>query len=182
MNFPRTMLLGLAILGLTAVSVAAKDYKIKLDRPARVGDRYRLWTTETKREAMTLAKDGMVLMKKDKTEKATLQGVVDVQKVDKVGEVLKLQLTVEKFVNAKGDVLLKKGQVVIAETIEKKTAYRLAEGKLPDEAKKRPSYKGEFGDILPEEADSVPNWITSVNTGFSALALIALVSAVVIRL
>ena len=51
-----------------------------------------------------------------------------------------------------------------------------------EEAKKRPSYKGGFGDILPKEADSVPNWITSVNMGFRALALIALVSAVVIRL
>lgn len=137
MKMSRAMLLGLAMLGLTAVPVAAKDYKIKLDRPAKVGDRYRTWVTATKKEGLTISKDGTVLRQNDKTEKTTLQGVVSVQKVDKAGKLLKLQLKVEKFVDAKGDELLKKGDVVIAETIEKKTTYRLSEGTLSDDIKKR---------------------------------------------
>lgn len=132
-----TMWLGLVALGLAAAPVTAKDYEIKLDRPAKVGERHRTWIRLTKKESMTLSKDGNVLMQKDKTETTTMQGVVEVQKVDNVGEVLKVQLVVEKFVNAKGVELLKKGQVVIAETIEKKTAYRLTDGMLTDDVKKR---------------------------------------------
>ena len=46
-------------------------------------------------------------------------------------------------------------------------------------AKRRSSYRGGFYDITEEEADSVPNWIARVNMCFSALALLAFISALI---
>ena len=48
-------------------------------------------------------------------------------------------------------------------------------------AKRRPSYRGGFHDIRVEEADSVPDWIAFVNFGFSAVGLLLLITAAVIR-
>ena len=49
-------------------------------------------------------------------------------------------------------------------------------------AKRRSHYTGRFYDITEEEADSVPNWITILNFGFSVLALILLIAAIVLRM
>ena len=50
-----------------------------------------------------------------------------------------------------------------------------------DLASKRSDYSGNFGDIIEFEAQAVPNWITSINMGFSALGLILLIIGVVIK-
>lgn len=43
-----------------------------------------------------------------------------------------------------------------------------------DLARQRNNYTSDFRDITELEADAVPNWITGVNMGFSALGLIML--------
>ena len=48
-------------------------------------------------------------------------------------------------------------------------------------ASRRSTYNGRFYDITEEEADSVPNWITNFNFGFSVLALLLLIAAIVMR-
>lgn len=48
-------------------------------------------------------------------------------------------------------------------------------------ASRRSNYSGRFDDITEEEADSVPNWITYLNFGFSVPALLLLIAAIVMR-
>ena len=112
----------------------AADYKIALDRPDKVGDRYRFYSTYSESESVAVSKDGNNLGNRKKDNKATLQGIVKVLKVDKEQDVIKLQVTVEKMVDGKGKSLVKKGQVIIAETVDGKRTYRLKEGELSAEA------------------------------------------------
>jgi hypothetical protein len=49
-------------------------------------------------------------------------------------------------------------------------------------AKRRPNYTGSFYDITPKEADSVPNWIASLNIGFTVASLILFATALIIRI
>ena len=57
---------------------------------------------------------------------------------------------------------------------------RIMHNYATEAAKRRSSYDGGFYDITEEEADSVPNWITYWSMCFSALALLAFVSALVV--
>jgi len=47
-------------------------------------------------------------------------------------------------------------------------------------AKRRKYYTGKFHDILPHEADAVPDWITWANMGFSLFGLILLIIGLVL--
>ncbi len=48
-------------------------------------------------------------------------------------------------------------------------------------ARKRSNHSGRFYEITEEEADSVPNWITYLNFGFSIPAVLLLIAAIVMR-
>lgn len=118
-----------SIVGLLFTATAvAEDYKIKLDRPEKAGSRYRLNATFSKTEKMTVTANGMVVQNRDRNVNAVLEAVVQNLKVDDKGNVLKKRVTIEKFTDDKGNELLKKGQVVVAETVDKKTKHQLADG------------------------------------------------------
>ncbi|MFQ5732288.1 MAG: hypothetical protein ACE5KM_10075, partial [Planctomycetaceae bacterium] len=109
---------------------SAKDYQIKFSRPDKAGKKYRIKTEITKKQSVTVSKDGNVIQKKVENVKATLQAVVLIDKVDKDGAPLKLTITIEKFGDDKGDTLLKTGTVVTAQSLEGKTIYRIGEEAL----------------------------------------------------
>jgi len=123
-------LLVLPALAALTVEAAAKDYEIKLERRAKAGQKYRLWATESKNESSKLTKDGKVIQERNRNTKVTLEGIVEVNKVDKEGQSSKLTFTVEKFTNEKGDTVLEKGEVVTAETVEGRTVYKLGDKEL----------------------------------------------------
>src|SRR5690606_438775 len=48
-----------------------------------------------------------------------------------------------------------------------------------ESAKQRPNYSGGFYDILADEANSVPNWITNINILVSLGSIALLITAVI---
>lgn len=135
-------LTAVAALSLLVAAAAAKDYEIRFSRPDTVGKKYRLTAEFSKQNLMTVSKGGNVLQKKNDTVEATLQAVVTIDKVDKEGHALAKTVTIEKFVDDTETVLLKKGTVVTAQTLEGKTIYRI--GDKPLEKKTRDI----LGDII----------------------------------
>lgn len=136
MRMPSTIAGLLIFVAATSNAADAADYKIALSRPSHVGDRYRTYSTYSESETVALSKDGNNFGDRKKSRQATLQGIVEVLKVDKVNDAVKLRVTVEKLVDGDGETLLKKGQVIIAETVDGKRTYRLTEGKLSTETRK----------------------------------------------
>ncbi len=49
-------------------------------------------------------------------------------------------------------------------------------------AKHRQNYTGGFYDITPHEAQTVPDWVSWVNMGFSLLGLILLITGIIITI
>ena len=99
------------------LTLAAKDYTIKLHRPAKVGEQFRLEVSGTK--ATTMARK-LGDVEESETEKwsAQLKGVVTVLKVNKLGGPVKLQVNVKSFTITEGkftDEALPKGAVVRGE-------------------------------------------------------------------
>lgn len=163
-TFMRCIVVALLIVAtgsLVAAPIVAKDYKIKLHRPEKVGNRYRLSVTDTSKEMLVITKAGEVLKRESKATKAQLDAIVEVQKVDKVGDPVKLKVRIEKLIDGKGVELLTRGQIVLGEVIEKKVVFRIKDGKLGDVAKKalrstvdlktidRPSLDNAFGTKEP---------------------------------
>lgn len=106
-------------------------YEIRLFRPLKQGDRYRLKATDTRKQFLMLSRDGKVQQTKSKTTRFQLEAEVTILKVDNLGHPLKKALAIERFTDGKRNELLKKGDIVFAESIEGKTVYRLQTGPLP---------------------------------------------------
>jgi hypothetical protein len=49
-------------------------------------------------------------------------------------------------------------------------------------AKRRRNYGGGFYDIMPQEAEGVPDWIARINMGFSLIGLLLLITGIVMML
>ena len=51
-----------------------------------------------------------------------------------------------------------------------------------ESAKRRRNYRGGFYDIMPQEAESVPDWIARINIVFSLIGLLLLITGIVMML
>ena len=51
-----------------------------------------------------------------------------------------------------------------------------------ESAKRRRNYGGGFHDIIPQEVESVPDWIARINMGFSLIGLLLLITGIVMML
>ena len=107
----------LIIAALLPLAVAAKDYSIKLHRPAQVGDRFRVELSGTEATTMARLVDGEEEAEMEKWS-TQLKGVVTVLKVNKLGGAVKLQINVESFTITEGkftDEAMPKGAVIRGE-------------------------------------------------------------------
>jgi hypothetical protein len=112
----------------------AKDYAVKLARPDKAGLKYRLDARVKKKQSMSIYKGAAELKTEESQTTVMLRAVVEVLKVDKKGEPLEKKLTIERFVNEKDEPLLKKGDAVIAKTVDGKTVFRMGGREPPGRA------------------------------------------------
>jgi hypothetical protein len=122
------------LLAMANLACEAKDYVVKLSRPDKVGLKYRLEARETKKQSMAIHKGAAELKKEESRTTVILHAVVEVLKVTAKGEPLEKKVTIEKFVDAKDEPLLKKGDVVTAKTVAGKTVYRMEKRDLDGRA------------------------------------------------
>jgi len=116
-----------------------KAYTIKLSRPSKVGDRYRLMTRGSDHNSLVVKANGQTVQQENEALGVQLVGVVTVLAVDQQGAVLKKSILIEKFVMTKNGTTsrpLAKGSVVIAESQGGKKVLSLQGGKLSDDAEK----------------------------------------------
>jgi len=119
---------------LFTTSAFAEDYRIQFSRPMKAGDRYWLVATEKKNRSVEIIRDGNVVQRSDESTTVTLKAIVEILKVDRHGGPLRKTVTIERFVDDQGTKLLNEGDVVLAETMNGKTVYRLDEKDLPARA------------------------------------------------
>jgi len=135
LNWCATVALSLSV----GADVPAPDkaYPIKLERPVKVGTRYRVSAVGNEQSNQTIKANGQVVQQQKESRRVELIGVTEVLKVDEKGRELKKSITIEKFVVTKdgqaGEPLCK-GAVVIAETQGENTAFSLKDGELDSEA------------------------------------------------
>lgn len=115
----------LIIAALLPLALTAKDYTIKLHRPAQVGEKFRVELSGS--EATTTARQ-VGDEEEAETEKwsARLKGIVTVLKVSPLGGVVKLQVNVESFTTTEGkftDEALPKGAVIRGEDGEDENRF-----------------------------------------------------------
>ena len=115
----------------------AKTYPIRLFRPAKVDDSYRLIAADSTKQLMIVSRNGKATRTNSTNTRVEFEAEVTILKVDDSGRVLKKSVVIERFVDGQKTELLKKGETVIAETIEGKTVYRLEKQPLPIAARKR---------------------------------------------
>lgn len=77
-------------------SVLAKDYEIRLDRPAKVGEKSEVIITGKRSRQMTMTSQGRVLRENKSSLSATFEGTITVLKVDKLQRESELKLLVAK--------------------------------------------------------------------------------------
>lgn len=123
-----------ALVAAAPTAVRAEDYVIKLTRPDHVGAKHRMTASVKRVESLTISKDGKAVDKKSKTVEGELQAVLEAQKVNKDGHAIKLSVTIERLVDGDGKPLLKKGTVVVAQSVEGETVYRMEGEPLPEKA------------------------------------------------
>ncbi|GAB4139695.1 MAG: hypothetical protein Tsb009_08760 [Planctomycetaceae bacterium] len=120
-----------------ATETTQAGYRIQLFRPAKPGDVYRLVATETKKQLMVISRDGKIQSTKSENLVTKFEGDVTILKVDEKGNTTSKMVVVESFVDGKNNPILKKGAVIIADTIDGKTVYRLKEGQISQQARER---------------------------------------------
>lgn len=127
---------------LAATSQAA-DYKIKLARPGKKGETYRLEADGRETSQKRTSIGGRVVKQEDKDVKVHLDCIEKVLSVDKKGRQTLASITIRKFtvtVNGKSVKTLAPGRIVIAKAGEK-DRFKLKDGEMPSEI-------GEFLDIV----------------------------------
>ncbi len=122
-----------SIVLLACSRVFGQDYEIRMTRPAKVGQKYRLVASGSLSEQMTMSAEGQVLKSNKLLLTAELEGVVTVLQVDKLKRETKVRLLVSKCLmsmngksNKKG--ALPKGTQVVAQLRDGEEEF-LVEGK-----------------------------------------------------
>ena len=125
--------LGLVLAG--RAPAADELYPIRFSRPAQVGAKYRLAAVGTLKQKTTLVRESVVLRKTTVDLGIVLEAEVENLRVDGQGHVVQKALTIQTATllgAGKPQTLLKAGRVVIAETVDGETKFRLAEGNLSE--------------------------------------------------
>jgi len=141
-------------------------HEIKLSRPVEAGTRYRLSAEGTRTTSSEMTRDGEVMRHEETTLRVELQALVEVLEVDRLGRPLKQSLGLDYLVWGRGgelDQALPTGKVILAETVGRKTVFRLEQGSLPPLAEQAlhlvvSTYRGDvpdedlvFGSRLPRD-------------------------------
>ena len=126
-----TRRLGLSVLwAVSSLAGWTQDYEVKLERPAKAGEKYGLTATGSQKEVSTVSVGGQVAEKKDNAFTASLEAQVTILTVDGKGRATATEYAVAKFTMKKGEQeteLVPAGKVVVAER-GKKPAYALKDG------------------------------------------------------
>jgi len=127
--------LPLAFVTLLSTAAFAQDYAIKLHRPEKAGNEYKLSVTAKQSQAMDMAVNGVSQKNQKKEIEAQFDGTEKILEVDAKGKETKVTLTVEKFTvttDGASSEALPKGAVVTASMgADKKPAYEV-DGKAVD--------------------------------------------------
>jgi len=121
----------LSILAATA-GASAQEYKIKINRPEKVGDSYALSAKGSSTNQTNATIPGAPPQAQEKKDEIELQGTVKVLEVDGQGQATKLSCAVEKCV-LNDKPLYERGDVITAEHVGTKTEYTV-KGEKVDEA------------------------------------------------
>jgi hypothetical protein len=108
-----------------------KQYEVKITRPLKVGQKYKLTADGALLRQVTLRAEGQEKKQPEEGFGVRLEGTVEVLAVDDVGEESKVSCTVEKCtrISPEGETeLLPKGKVLIAEGQKKDTKFTLQDG------------------------------------------------------
>lgn len=132
MSFHRVLFC--AIVLLAGSPVFAEDYKIRLTRPAKVGQKHEVIASAEKSEHTTLSAQGRVLKESKLFLSATLEGTTTVLKVDKLRREAEVRLLVLKCRkkmngNATEKEVLPKGTQVVVRRRDSKQEF-LIDGKV----------------------------------------------------
>ncbi|MBS0658205.1 MAG: hypothetical protein JSR82_08165 [Verrucomicrobia bacterium] len=130
-------LVGFGLLSLPAA--AAEDYLIKLDRPMKVGDRYRVVTKGSQVQVSNVRAGDKVIPEQRQAREVEFEAAVEVLAVSPKGKPQKVRLT-ETKVSAKADgkpaEVFPDGTAIEAEYTTKKTVYTRDGKPLEDKAGK----------------------------------------------
>jgi hypothetical protein len=122
----------------SAVSLAAQEFPIKLDRASKVGDARRVTASGSRNMHMLLKAGEQTVRDQTQEMSAALIAVEKVAAVDSSGRPTAIEYVVEKCTcetpEGKQEVVAS-GQVVLGKTIGDRTAYELKEGALTDVGK-----------------------------------------------
>ncbi len=121
----------MAVVALAGSSVAvAQDYPIKLNRPEKVGNEFRMAAVGNQTSTTTIKMDGKALEPQNQAVAVTFNAAVKVLEVNKNGEPSKMTLTVEKLSVKQGGAAaadaLPKGAVITASVKGGKSAFEVA--------------------------------------------------------
>ena len=131
-----TLLLFLvAVFGRRAAAADESSYEIKMDRPAKVGDKYHLEALAATRTTSTLKVEGKNAPAMDESVGIRFEGDVEVTEVTDKGREKKLSCTVGTCAIKQGKQnleLVPKGTTLTAEWADGKTRYRANGKDLPE--------------------------------------------------
>jgi hypothetical protein len=106
----------------------AQDYPIKLDRPFKVGDKFRVEATGTSKQSSTVTVDGEIVKREDIDFTAAYEAEETVLEVDDKGRATRVSIKVSKLTRTEGEKtedLVEPGAVVIAARPEKKKFFEI---------------------------------------------------------
>jgi hypothetical protein len=131
-----TNLFFLAALALCAAAAAEKQYPVKLQRPAKVGDRCQMDKVGAVSYQMTTTTAGRRSAPQTRLYGVELKAVATILELDDKGSTIKMSFTVEKCVelneNHAQRQLLPQGSVFTAEFAHGKPLFKLTGGTLTD--------------------------------------------------
>ena len=134
----RRSLASAALVALACGALAAEGpHEIRLERPLEAGARYRIAAEGLRSTTSEMTRAGEVLRREETTLRVELQGLVEIRRVDDAGRPLEQAVGLDYLVWGLGgglDQALPTGRVVIAETVGRRTEFRLDQGTLPPRA------------------------------------------------
>jgi hypothetical protein len=125
----------LAIVALSSVAAfAADEFKIKMDRPFKVGDSVRIATNTSVRQSQKAEIGGQASVQTDEF-KATIEGTETIDAVtEKGGEAVKLTIKITKCIKDGAD-LIPAGSTLTAENVDGKTQFKVDGTEPADDVK-----------------------------------------------
>lgn len=125
----KALLLPVSLLTLLSTAAFAQDYAIKLHRPDKVGETYKISSTGKQSQAMNMTVNGTPQKNDNKSIEVQFEGTEKIVEVSASGEATKEVVTVDKLTMATGGAaatdVLPKGTVINASVADKKQSYEV---------------------------------------------------------